>query len=277
MIYHKHIPNSPLAEYIDGILYIEGNNKGIGLPKTAMSLVFNLQDNFKLFHDSSFTAFTDYKKFWVAGMQLGPSYVESYGSSKMIVVQFKTIGAFIFLPHPLHLFTDNFINLSDLFHQDAEDTWQQLQEADTIKEKFLITEVFLYQKLLKNSMPHGKLLAAANQLLNHTDNQPIEKICRQIGVSRKHLNTLFKEYTGVSTKSMQLLFRFQNLLKKMADDTDIHLTDLAYDMDYADVAHFSNDFKRFTGIHPTAYCKLVKETPSMRIVPHFIPASASNG
>lgn len=276
MIYHKHIPQPPLDEYIDGILYLEGNNKGIGLPKTAMSMVFNLQDNFKLYEDSSFSTFTDYKQFWIAGMQLGPRYVESYGSSKMIVVQYKTIGAFLFLPHPLHLFTDGFVDLGDLFHQDAEDTWQQLQEAQTIKEKFLITELFLYKKLLKNTMPHGKLLAASSQLLNNADSQSIEKICRKIGVSRKHLNTLFKEYTGVSTKSMQLLFRFQYLLKKMADNTDIHLTDLAYDMDYTDMAHFSNDFKRFTGIHPTAYCKLVKETPSMRIVPHFIPTSVTS-
>jgi hypothetical protein len=37
MIYQKHIPKFPLDNYVDSIIYIEGNNKGTGLPKTAMS------------------------------------------------------------------------------------------------------------------------------------------------------------------------------------------------------------------------------------------------
>ena len=55
MIYEKHIPKFPLDNYIDSIIYIQGNNKGTGLPKTAMSLVLNLNNNFKLFADQNFT------------------------------------------------------------------------------------------------------------------------------------------------------------------------------------------------------------------------------
>lgn len=42
MIFHKHIPKSPLDNYVDCIVYVEGNNKGVGFPKTAMSLVLIL-------------------------------------------------------------------------------------------------------------------------------------------------------------------------------------------------------------------------------------------
>jgi hypothetical protein len=51
MVFHKHIPTSPLHNYVDCIVCIEGNIKGVGFPKTAMSLVFNLNDSFKLFTD----------------------------------------------------------------------------------------------------------------------------------------------------------------------------------------------------------------------------------
>jgi AraC-like DNA-binding protein len=273
LIYHKHIPSSPLNQYIDFILYLEGNNKGAGLPKTAMSLVFNLNDNFKLFLDDTFTKFTDYKKYWVAGLQLRPSYVESYGISKMIVIQFKTIGAFLFLQNPLSEFTDAYVQLDDIFSQDAEETWEQLQEAETIKEKILTAENFLYRKLLRNKMPHQKLLTAANYLLNNAESISVETVCRKAGVSRKHLNNLFKEYTGISTKTMQSLHRFQHLLVKISRNPDVNLTSLAYEMDYTDMSHFSHDFKKLTGIHPTAYIKLVKTTPSLKLVPHFIPVA----
>ena len=96
MLFHKHIPKSPLDSYVESIMYVEGNNKGVGFPKTAMSLVFNLNDSFKLFTDRQFTHFIDYKKYWVAGLQTQPTYVESYGESKMIVIQFRTLGAYVF-------------------------------------------------------------------------------------------------------------------------------------------------------------------------------------
>ncbi|ULT38796.1 hypothetical protein KRR40_27385 [Niabella defluvii] len=63
MIYVKHIPKFPLDTFLDSIIYIEGNNKGTGLPKMAMSLVFNLEDSFKLFADKNFINHTDYKNF----------------------------------------------------------------------------------------------------------------------------------------------------------------------------------------------------------------------
>src|ERR1043166_9015220 len=108
MIFQRHLPAPPLGQYVDCIVYVEGKNKGTGIPKTAMSLVFNLNDSFKLFDDGQFGRFTDYKKYWVAGFQTQPSHVESYGESKMIVVQFRTLGARMFLPQPLHLFTNRY-------------------------------------------------------------------------------------------------------------------------------------------------------------------------
>ncbi len=76
MIFKKHIPKTPLDNYVDSICYIEGNNKGTGLPKIAMSLVFNLEDNFKLYTDKHFDNHIDYKRHWVAGLQTQPTNVE---------------------------------------------------------------------------------------------------------------------------------------------------------------------------------------------------------
>lgn len=236
-------------------------------------MVFNLNDSFKLYSDHNFLSYTDHKKYWIAGLQLKPSYVESYGTSKMIVIQFRTIGAYLFLHHPLDIFTDTYTPLDDVFSREAEETWQLLQEAKTIKEKILQAEVFLYKKLLRNRIPHEKLLVAANYLLNTAEFSSVETICKKTGVSRKHLNHLFKAYVGVSTKTMQSLHRFQYLLAEISKDPDLNLTSLAYEMDYSDMAHFSNDFRRLTGIYPSTYIKLVKENPSLKLVPHFIPAS----
>ena len=271
MIYQKHIPKFPLDNYIDSIIYIEGNNKGTGLPKTAMSLIFNLEDSFKLFTDKEFTKYIDYKKHWVAGLQTKPTNVESYGTSKMLVVQFKTLGAFIFLNDPLHYYTDNYISLDNIFNKEANETWEQLQEAQSLNEKFLFVENFLYRKLLTNKLPNKKLISTIEILLDNRTNLSINEICKQFNISRKHLSNLSKEYAGVSPKMLSSLNRLQTTLKTISSSKSDKLTNVAYELEYFDQAHFNNDFKRFTNIKPTEYVKLVEQNPTMKIVPHFIP------
>lgn len=272
MIFHKHIPASPLGNYVDSIMYIEGNNKGIGFPKIAMSLVFNLQDSFKLFANDRFTQFIDYKKYWVAGLQTQPSYVESYGESKMIVIQFRTAGAYVFLNQPLRYFTNHYVDLDRVFDNAAEETWEQLKETKTIAAKFSLIEKFLYRKLLTTKMPHGKLVSAVDVLFRSGENVSVKEICRQHNVSRKHLNFLFQEYLGISPKMLLSLKRFQSILYSITQTRPDKLSALAYELDFFDQAHFSNNFKRFTGLNPNEYIKNVDRKPTLKIIPHFLPA-----
>lgn len=271
MKYQKHKPKFPLNNYVDSIIYIEGNNKGTGLPKTAMSLIFNLADSFKLYTDNHFTKYIDYKKHWVAGLQTKPTNVESYGISKMLVVQFKTLGAFIFLNDPLHYYTNYYISLDNIFNKEADETWEQLQEAKSLNEKFLIVENFLYRKLLTNKLPNKKLISTIEILLDNQETLSISEICKQLNISRKHLNNLSKEYTGVSPKTLSSLTRLQTTLKNISSSKTNKLTTLAYEQEYFDQAHFINDFKKFTNLKPTEYAKLAENNQSLKIVPHFIP------
>jgi len=271
MIYQKHKLSFPLDNYIDSIIFIEGNNKGTGLPKTAMSLVFNLEDSFKLFIDNEFNEYIDYKKYWVAGLQTKPTNVESYGLSRMLVVQFKTIGAFTFLNDPLHYYANDYVTLDCVFNKEADETWEQLQEANSLNERFLIIENFLYRKLLKNKLPNKKLISTIGLLLDNNMNLSINEICKQQNISRKHLNHLSKKHIGVSPKTLSSLNRLQTVLKTISSTQLDKLTNVAYQSDYFDQAHFINDFKKFTKLKPGEYSKLVHNKQSLKIVPHFIP------
>lgn len=271
MIFKKHIPKTPLDNYVDSICYIEGNNKGTGLPKIAMSLVFNLEDNFKLFTDKNFDNHIDYKRHWVAGLQTKPTNVESYGTSKMLVIQFKALGAFIFLNDPLHYYTNNYVTLDNIFNNEADETWEQLQEADSLTEQFLIIENFLYRKLLTNKFPNQKLISTVEILLSKSNPISINQICNKLKISRKHLNHLSKEFAGVSPKTLSSLNRLQNTLKTISGSPTEKLTNVAYELEYFDQAHFINDFKKFTDLTPNEYANLVEKTQSLKIAPHFIP------
>lgn len=268
---HKHIPATPLNSYVESILYLEGNNKGSGLPKTAMSMVFNLGDSFKLYSDTTFTQYTDYKKYWLAGFQLQPRYVESYGHSRMLIIQFKTLGAFSFFKEPLHYFTDQYTLLDDIDHRFAEETWQKLQENTAIPDKFTIAEQYLMSRLSTIKHTDNRLIASINQIIKTNSELRISAICREYRISRKHLNELYKKSIGISPKHMSILYRFQHSLHKLSNTTHGSLTDFAYEMDYFDQAHFCNDFKRLSNYKPSEYIRLKEYIQSLKILPHFIP------
>ncbi len=271
MIFCKHIPEAPLNKYVECIVYVEGNNKGIGFPKTAMSIVFNLHDAFKLYTDQRFIQSTDHKKYWVAGFQTGPSYVESYGASKMIVIQFTTLGAQAFFQQPLRHFTDQYTSLDCLFKNEADEVWERLQAAETTGAKIRIAETFLRRKLQVNNQAKDKLISSLHHLLQNDRLTSVAAFCKQQAVSRKHLNSLFQEYIGVSPKMMLSLKRFGSVLYLISKSKRGNLTDLAYELDFFDQAHFNNSFKRFTGLKPREYIKNTEQKPALKMMPYFLP------
>lgn len=114
-------------------------------------------------------------------------------------------------------------------------------------------------------------MSTVDILLDNKQNLSINAICKQLNISRKHLNHLSKEHVGVSQKMLSSLNRLQNTLKIISASSLEKLTNVAYQSDYFDQAHFIKDFKRFTDLKPTEYARLVDIKQSMKIVPHFIP------
>lgn len=265
-------PTAPLNRYIDSIVYLEGNNKGAGLPKAAMSLVFNLEDGFKLFNDASFTRSVNYAKFWIGGLQLEPRYVESHGISKMIVVQFRTFGAAAFLPGPLRCFTNSYVSLDDVFSRDASETWEKIQEAQTLDQKFGVVERFLVRQLKEERSARAAVLEARAATLPSGTTRPVHAMCAAMQISRKHLNHLFKESVGISPKSFFLLHRFNKALVRLTQPSSDTLTGIAYDAEFFDQAHFTTEFKRWSGLTPSQYRSVALAVPSLEKTPHFLPA-----
>jgi YesN/AraC family two-component response regulator len=64
---------------------------------------------------------------------------------------------------------------------------------------------------------------------------------------------------------------FMAVLKMISSSSSEKLTNVAYQSEYFDQAHFINDFKKFTGLRPTEYAKLVDTKQTLKMVPHFIP------
>jgi len=98
--------------------------------------------------------------------------------------------------------------------------------------------------------------AAAKQPIYHGhphDERPlIGNIARQLGISESHCNRLFKNVYGISPRHY-----LSNLVKEEAfrllRDTALSVDRVSSLLGYRDIAHFSRQFKRWTGVSPRGY------------------------
>lgn len=104
-------------------------------------------------------------------------------------------------------------------------------------------------------------------IINTHINDPllnVEKLGREVGISRAHLHRKMKELIGMTPSDFIRNIRLRRaceLLKK----PDVDITQVAYTLGFTSQPHFSTAFKRFTGVSPTEYRTLHIQGKSPKI------------
>ncbi len=83
----------------------------------------------------------------------------------------------------------------------------------------------------------------------------IADIAGRLGVSVRHLQRQFKEAAGLSPKAMARLIRFSHAHEHIDSNPDANLTALAFELGYADQAHFTREFRAFARRSPGRYAE----------------------
>lgn len=85
----------------------------------------------------------------------------------------------------------------------------------------------------------------------------VGKVADKVGVSARHLTTLFRQEVGRSPKTVSMLMRFQNASARIAASARaygrVDLAAIAVDTGYCDQAHLTREFVRFAGVPPRAW------------------------
>ena len=87
------------------------------------------------------------------------------------------------------------------------------------------------------------------------------------GVSGNHLATQFKSHVGVTPKRVARIYRFARLILSVDARRPVDWSQLAQTAGYFDQAHFSREFKDFTGHTPTAIPGAAAPVPRRAGVP----------
>lgn len=98
------------------------------------------------------------------------------------------------------------------------------------------------------------LTKALASIFEHDEKFTVAEISNEIGISRQHLNRLFKSNLGISVKKFQniVLFR-KTMANKLFENPESKFTELAHQFNFNDQAHLIKTYKNFTKKSPKTF------------------------
>ncbi|MFD2720267.1 helix-turn-helix domain-containing protein [Hymenobacter monticola] len=99
----------------------------------------------------------------------------------------------------------------------------------------------------------GKALRAAKGTL------PVSEVAAAAHATVRTLERKFKESSGHTVKDVSGLIRFEQVRNQLWLQPDASLAGLAHDLGYADQAHLSREFRRYSGTTPAAFARHAKQ------------------
>ncbi|MBL9038541.1 MAG: helix-turn-helix transcriptional regulator [Archangium sp.] len=107
-------------------------------------------------------------------------------------------------------------------------------------------------------LPKDEDVALATEVVTHiadtVETTSVAALRRQTGLSERALQRLFRDHVGASPKWVIRRNRLQEAAVRLERGA-VSLTDLAFELGYADHAHLTRDFKAATGKAPSAFVK----------------------
>lgn len=210
-------------------------------PDGCFDIVINLDKNYKK-NEILLTGIWDKKIEVTTGKNKISIGVRFYPAALSVFFKYKIND----LVNKVTLLTENMLNNEGKVNFNSLYTIFQIDEVIDYLDYFL---VFLYlHRLNKNNI--------FNEVANINNyNLKISTVAKEVGISRRHLNRLYNQNFGISTKTYMSILRFITVKEKLIlfDKSKDKLLDLALECGYYDQAHFNKEFKKFSGKTPLEF------------------------
>ncbi|HEX8357123.1 MAG TPA: helix-turn-helix domain-containing protein, partial [Segetibacter sp.] len=135
----------------------------------------------------------------------------------------------------------------------AQELTQKIIKATDTKQRIEISENFLLDKLNDKATIDNIVKTTIDTLLSTKGSTSINSILNGDLSKRRQLERNFIKQIGISPKQLGKVIRLQAALKMLLNEKGDNLTNIAYESEYYDQAHFIKDFKEFTGTNPKRF------------------------
>ncbi|WP_420580491.1 AraC family transcriptional regulator [Reichenbachiella sp.] len=222
------------------------------VPDGCIEMAFILGDDIKRY--TSEDSFILQPRAMVLGQTVESFYIEPTGYVNTFAVSFYPYGFANFVAVPIKSLANKETPIEKLFDQKtAIKLTQEIIEAKDVRQRIEIIEGFLLSRLSEKPMVDHIVRTTIDTLLSRKGSSSISSILKQDPSKRRQLERNFVKQIGISPKQLGKVIRLQSALKMMLNEEGENLTNIAYESEYYDQAHFIKDFREFTGVSPKEF------------------------
>lgn len=222
------------------------------VPDGCIEMAFILGDDIKRY--TSEDGFILQPRAMVLGQTIEPFYIEPTGYVNTFAIRFYPYGFANFVTEPIKSLANKETPLESLFEEMiAKELEQKIIQATDVKQRIKIIEHFLLDRLREQSTIDKIVKTTVDTLLSTNGSVSISTILKDDLAKRRQLERKFTKQIGISPKQLGKVIRLQTALRLLLSKKKETLTSIAYESEYYDQAHFTKDFKEFTGTSPKTF------------------------
>lgn len=229
-----------------------------GMPSSTLTFIVSLDDGVQAADAATTLAVTRRSPVILGGLHVAASHVrQGRGQAGVQVAVHPLASRAVFGVPAAELSVTDF-DAAPILGRGSVDLHQRVADTRHWPDAFALVAQYLVAAQRSHPSTVRPEVAYAWDLLRRSAGRaPIADVARQVGVSVRHLGTLFRREVGRTPKTVAMLMRFEHATARMADSARrqgrVDLAGIAADAGYCDQAHLTREFTRFAGTSPRAW------------------------
>ncbi len=190
----------------------------------------------------------------VSGLFTKQTALEIEGSSNFLILAVKPDAAKVLFNFNPSLISNEYEDATCLLEKELKFVAEKMSAVQGFSGKIKIMEDYFLKMVAKKEKKFEERVSTAVSLISENGGGiKISRLADMVFCSKRNLERMFLNYTGVTPKDFSKVIRFQKTLSMKQGTPEISLTRLAFESGYCDQAHFINDFKSITSLTPGEY------------------------
>ncbi|MEJ1241012.1 helix-turn-helix domain-containing protein [Chryseolinea sp. T2] len=254
MKFEKHFPSQQLEPYIRFFVVSENTAAQTYkvFPTSALVMGFQYSGRLSSVNNNGESTLS---RSGITGLSSTYKVFRNSPNIGTILVYFTETGFAHFGSHPAHELFNLSVSLDYIFDRSrVMEVEEKLAISTTDKQRIRIVEHFLISQLTE--IQHDKLVVEAVRLIYESKGGiRIKELNERLSISQSPLEKRFRKVVGTTPKKFASIVRLNHVITSLNKTKS--LTEICYDNNFFDQAHFNRDFKQFTGETPENFKRLL--------------------
>jgi AraC-like DNA-binding protein len=245
-----------VREYMGYLDQAAGHIRLRELPIADTVVIINLGASWRMLDPANEQLLSQHDSF-AAGVSGEFALVEGTGSAHCFHLNLTPLGGYRFFGMSMRHLSGRAYALRDLLDRQVDVLRERLYETQSWDERFRLLDDFVSLRMERARPVHRDIAWAVSEIERTRGSVRVGELAMQLGCSRKHLRQRFLDQVGTPAKQLAQLLRFNHVVERLqvlrADAPERQLAALALESGYADHAHLTREFHRFSGWTPSEY------------------------